>query len=73
MERGNISANVNLQISPNGLRSVNDLHSTYLKFDVEREFVFTIETIVNGVTTVFFQDKRTASFLSKHVFPVMIH
>jgi hypothetical protein len=34
-EGGNISGNDNFQISPNVVFSVNDLHDSYLKLDVE--------------------------------------
>jgi hypothetical protein len=40
-EGGNISGNVNYQISPNGVLRINDLDNVDLKLDVEREFVFT--------------------------------
>jgi hypothetical protein len=40
-ERGNILCSINFQKSHHGTLSVDDLNKDYLKFDVERELVFT--------------------------------
>jgi hypothetical protein len=47
--------------------SVNDLHNAYLKFDVERKFVFTTDTLLTQVTTVFIGDKQTAGFFNQEL------
>jgi hypothetical protein len=43
-EGGNISGNINVQISLLGTLRVYDLHNSYRKFDGEREYVFTTDT-----------------------------
>jgi hypothetical protein len=61
----NISGNVNFQISPNGTLSVYYLYNAYLKFEVEREFVYTTDTQLTQATTVFLGDKHTADFFNQ--------
>jgi hypothetical protein len=41
------------------------LHSTYIKFDAEREFIYTTDNQVNQVTTVFLGDKHAACFFNQ--------
>jgi hypothetical protein len=63
-EGGNISGNGNFQIPTNRVLNVNDLDNAYLKFDVEREYVFTTDTQLAQATTIFLRDKHTAGFFN---------
>jgi hypothetical protein len=64
-EGGNISDYMKFHISPNGVLKVNDLHNAYLKFDVEREFVFTTDTHLAQTITVFLEYKHVAGFFNQ--------
>jgi hypothetical protein len=64
-KRGNISGNINFQISPHGTISVYDLHNTYLKFNVEREYIYTIDAQFGPATTVFFDHKHATGFFNQ--------
>jgi hypothetical protein len=64
-EGGNISSSVNFQISLHEITSIYDLHNSYLKFDAEKEFVFTIETQVNNAITVCLPDKQASVYFNQ--------
>jgi hypothetical protein len=64
-EEGNISGNVNFQISPDRIWTVHDLYNVFLMFDVELEFVLTTDTQLAQITTVFLGDKHAAGFFNQ--------
>jgi hypothetical protein len=64
-DRSNISDYVNFHISLNGIFPVNDVHNTYLQFEVEREFIFTTDPQVAQATTVFLGYKQAAGFFNQ--------